>query len=295
MKAIVPCQPTTLPSAPVNDDRVIRLWLSRFSSPGTLESYTRAARTFMEYAGSIWATTPVTLMEFGASLKGKPATRAARLAAVKSLLTFACDLGYTERNAGKILPIVKVDDRLAERILTEPDVLKLINAAPRGSRDHVLLRILYTTGARVSEIAGLRWQDVLSLPDGRGLMIIHGKGDKTRTVIIENPQTFAMLQSLRGKALRPDLPVFVSRKSRAGSGRMDRHSIWLAVQRWAKRAGFTENISPHWMRHAHASHALDHGANVHEVMTTLGHSSLVTTTRYCHARPDHSSGRVLAV
>lgn len=70
---------------------------------------------------------------------------------------------------------------------------------------------------------------------------------------------------------------------------------WNIVRQAADRAGIEKNVSPHWLRHAHASHALDRGAPVHLVKDTLGHASLATTSRYAHANPGDSSARCLAV
>jgi hypothetical protein len=69
----------------------------------------------------------------------------------------------------------------------------------------------------------------------------------------------------------------------------------MIIRRAALRAGVAEGVSPHWLRHAHASHALDHGAPIHLVQATLGHSSVATTSRYLHARPGDSSARFLAL
>jgi integrase/recombinase XerD len=87
-------------------------------------------------------------------------------------------------------------------------------------------------------------------------------------------------------------PVFSSRKL---GGHLDRSQVLRVVQAAARRAGVAGKVSPHWMRHAHASHALDRGAPIHLVQATLGHSSVATTGRYLHARPTESSSKYLAV
>ncbi len=84
--------------------------------------------------------------------------------------------------------------------------------------------------------------------------------------------------------------MFVSQK---GSLLSTSQTFWIV--RRAGRAGFDKDVSPHWMRHAHASHALDRGAAAHLVHATLGHSSVATTGRYLHARPTESSSKYLAV
>ena len=88
-----------------------------------------------------------------------------------------------------------------------------------------------------------------------------------------------------------DAPVFVSRK---GSP-LSTSQAFRIVRQAARRAGVEKNVSPHWLRHCHGSHALDRGAAVHLVQATLGHASVATTGRYLHARPTESSSKYLAV
>src|SRR5208283_799632 len=91
------------------------------------------------------------------------------------------------------------------------------------------------------------------------------------------------------------VPFRCPRPSRKGGGRLDASAVHRIVRNAARRAGVAGNVSPHWLRHAHASHALDRGAPAHLVQQTLGHSSLAVTSVYAHARPSDSSARFLAV
>ena len=118
---------------------------------------------------------------------------------------------------------------------------------------------------------------------------MYGKGEKTRHVLL-SAETWRELVQLRGSAGEDDA-VFESQKG----GCLSRVQVWNIVSQAADRAGIEKNVSPHWMRHAHASHALDRGAPVHLVKDTLGHASLATTSQYAHARPGDSSARYLAV
>ena len=94
------------------------------------------------------------------------------------------------------------------------------------------------------------------------------------------------LLSLRGEAGANDA-VF---RSREGGGHLTERSVNGMVKRAAAKAGINEAVSPHWLRHAHGSHAIDRGASLPEVQTTLGHGNIATTSGYLHARPDTSSG-----
>jgi integrase/recombinase XerD len=96
---------------------------------------------------------------------------------------------------------------------------------------------------------------------------------------------------LRGSASL-DAPVFPSRR---GGGHLDQTAVLRIVRKAARRVGLEVNVSPHWLRHSHATHALERGAPIHLVASTLGHSSVATTGRYLHARPTDSSARYLAV
>jgi integrase/recombinase XerD len=176
---------------------------------------------------------------------------------------------------------------LAERVLSEESVQQLL-VADAGQRDSILLTVLYLGGLRVSEATGLRWRNLHSHGDA-GQISVFGKNGKTRAVTLP-PQLWTVLTSLRGSAGSED-PVFRSR----GGKSLDRGRVRVIMRRVAEQAGITSPVSPHWLRHAHASHALDHGAPIHLVQTTLGHASVSTTSSYLHARPGDSSARFLSV
>ncbi len=181
----------------------------------------------------------------------------------------------------------RIKDTIAERILPEDTVLAMITLEP-GQRNRALLRLLYGAGLRVSELCGLRWRDFQERDDSAQVTVF-GKGGRTRHVLL-SVGTWEVLSAIRGDA-GEEAPVFVSRK---GSP-ISTSQAFRIVRAAAKRAGVDKDVSPHWMRHAHASHALDRGAAIHLVQTTLGHSSVATTGRYLHARPTESSSKYLAV
>lgn len=226
----------------------------------------------------------------------EPATRKRKLSAVKSLLTFATKVGYLPFNIGAAVSQPQTRNRLAERILAEGQVQRMI-ALEADPRNHALIRLFYASGARVSEICGLRVRDLQARPERRtgreaGQVVLYGKGGKTRTVLV-SAETWADLRSLISEAA-PDDPVFRSRKRKHG-GHLTRSTALRIVRIAALRAGVEKKVSPHWLRHAHASHALDRGAPAHLVRDTLGHGSIATTNQYLHARPDESSSQFLGV
>src|SRR3954447_8344778 len=221
------------------------------------------------------------------TLEGQaPATRANATAALKSLFSFAQETGYLRFNLGKVLKAPPVKNTLAERILSEPDVIRMISLEP-GRRNRALLTVLYGGGLRISEVCGLCWRD-LTERDGAGQVTVYGKGGKTRVVLL-SAGTWTLLAGLRGAA-GPDEAVFRSRKG----GALDASQVHRIVKAAAERAGLSAEVSAHWLRHAHASHSLDRGAPIHLVQQTLGHASVATTGRYLHARPSDSSARYLS-
>ena len=214
------------------------------------------------------------------------ASRHRKLAAVKSLFAFAHRLGYLQFDASRPIRLPSVRDALSERILTEMEVQRML-VLERQPRNHAILYLLYAAGLRASELVGLRWRDVAARNGGEGQVNVFGKGEKTRVILIP-ASVWSLVESLALKAGESE-PVFRSRKG----GHLHISQLWRIVRAAAKRAGIDKAISPHWVRHAHASHALDHGAPIHLVQATLGHSSVATTGKYLHARPTDSSGKYL--
>jgi site-specific recombinase XerD len=298
MKDLVPAalpSPAPGPAAPPvptqadSDDTLLRLWLHG-RSPHTVRAYAADAAAFLDHTGKpLRAVTVGDVQAFVDSLNATaPASRARRISAVKSLLSFAHRIGFTTFNVGAPIRLPPVRNTLAERILDEPAVLRMVHLET-PARNHAMLRLLYGAGLRISEVCGLRWRDMVARGDA-GQVTVFGKGGKTRVVLL--PATmWKALEPLRNHRWAEDQPVFRSAKG----GVLDPSQVHRIVKAAAARAGLPPNVSAHWLRHAHVSHALDHGAPAHLVQTTVGHASLSTTSRYAHARPDDSSARYLAV
>jgi integrase/recombinase XerD len=274
-------------SQAATDEQLLHLWLGNRPT-ATRSAYEREAGRFLAFIGTpIGAVTLGDVHASAESLQGAPATKARALAAIKSLLGFAHRLGYIPFNVAAAVRLPKVKQARAERILPEAAVHRLL-ALEVDPRNHALLRLAYASGVRVSELVALKWRDCQARDVG-GQVTIFGKGGATRAVLL--PQgVWDELLSLRGD-VGDDGPVFRSRKG----GHLDRGQAWRIIKAAARRAGLSLGVSPHWLRHAHASHALDRGAPIHLVQQTLGHASAATTSVYLHARPGDSSSRYLAV
>jgi integrase/recombinase XerD len=291
MKALMTLAPLVPTAAPAihSDMDFVALWLGTKVSDHTRRAYRAEVERFRAAAGKPLAQITLQDLHTYAQRLGQgslhPASQNRALTAVKSLLSFAHETGYIAFNPGAAVKLRTHPDNLAQRILAESEVAALIDRAPSG-RDRMILRLLYVSGVRVSELAQLKWCDLMARNEG-GQITVFGKGGKTRAILLK-PKIWRQLLELRGAAAAAD-PVFRSRKG----GHLDVSQIRRIVYTAARRAGLPQRVSPHWLRHAHASHALDRSAPLHLVQATLGHRSVSTTGRYLHARPTESSSLYL--
>lgn len=271
-----------------NDGHLIRLWLHG-RSPETARAYIRDVQTFLGFvAKPLAAVTIGDVQAFVDSLAGKAsASRARTVAAIKSLFAFGQRCGYLQFNVGAAIKTPAIKNQLAERILCEAKTLRLVESEP-NARNRAMLKLTYCAALRVSELVALRWRDLQDREQG-GQVTVFGKGGKTRAVVV-SAATWAELVALRPENATADDYVFPSRDG-ALTDRQFRRIVLTA----ARRIGVKGNVSPHWLRHAHASHALDRGATLPLVQNTLGHASIQTTGKYLHTRPGESSGNYLAV
>jgi integrase/recombinase XerD len=220
----------------------------------------------------------------------KPNTVARKVATVCSLVSYIHrrDLRVMPQNVGAAVERVKASNEIAGRILSEPEVLRMMDRETKP-RNIALLRVLYGGGLRISEALGLRWQDI-AWRDSDALVTVQGKGGKPRTVALYGAAVAAL------RAIQPteggEGLVHVFQTCHGPLGRIYAVEIVRAA---AKRAGIKKAVSNHWLRHAHATHALEHGAPLPLVSKTLGHSNLATTGKYLHVRPGESAGKFLVV
>ncbi len=195
-----------------------------------------------------------------------------------------------ELRQGKIPadPTLNIDSprlpRGLPKTLTEQDVEKLLAAPdvadPLGLRDRTMLETLYASGLRVSELVTLK---VTQVSQDMGVVRIMGKGAKERLVPLGEEALNWLKRYL--KEARPEIlqqraadAMFVT--SRGGA--MTRQSFWHLLKRYSTQAGLTKSISPHTLRHAFATHLLNHGADLRVVQLLLGHSDISTTQIYTH-------------
>ena len=271
------------------DEVLIDLWVHG-RSPATIRAYRADARRLLGFVGEpLRRITLGDLQGFADHLGDRlaPASRHRCLSGVKSLFAFAHRLGYLPFDVARPLRLPVLRDRLAERILTEDEVQRML-AAERHPRNHALLWLLYASAIRVSECCALRWSDLQERASD-GQITVLGKGGKTNSILLP-ASVWVRLVSLRGGP-SIDGPVFRSRKGH----HLHPTHVRRIVRRAARRAGIDKPVSPHWLRHAHCSHALDRGAPIHLVQATCAHASVATTGRYLHARPNESSSTFLGI
>lgn len=272
------------------DRRVIAMWLHGKSGPSQ-KTYRYTIDHFLSFtAKPLRSTNLEDLQRYSNHLDSKaPATQARAINTLKSLFRFAHECGYLPFNPAVPLKAPKIKDTLAERILDEQEVLLLIDATRNHPRNYLMLYLTYASGCRVSELTGLKWRDVKRRGES-GQVTLFGKGGKTRTVFLPG-KVWQALIAFQPASFTPDTPVFVSRNK----GHLTSRRVEQIVKAAATQAGLSAGVSPHWLRHTHATHALENGATIALIQQTLGHSDIKTTARYTHVRPNESSGGFLSL
>ena len=267
------------------------LWLEDGLSRNTLESYRRDLRLFAVWLASERDKTlpnaeRVDLLGYLAykfQRRAKPRSAARLLSSLKRLYQFLLREGRITAD-----PTLRVEapklPRSLPKSLTEEDVERLL-AAPDvetqlGLRDKAMLEALYASGLRVSELVSVR---VGQVSQDMGVVRIVGKGSKERLVPL-GEEALAWIRRYVAQA-RPAIldgkrtdALFVTARGES----MTRQAFWHLIRRHAAKAGLSKLISPHTLRHAFATHLLNHGADLRVVQMLLGHADISTTQIYTH-------------
>lgn len=211
-------------------------------------------------------------------LHTKPATVARKASAIRGLLRHAARQGHIERNPAIDLPSPTTHWRVHEKVVSREQMLAIIEAAAPG-RDRALIRLLYCTAARVSEICNLLWKDCTPTTVGGATIHLLGKRQKWR-VAQAPPSVWLPVQQLRGD-VPSDAPVF---------GGIKRQRVGQIVKAAAIAAGAPEWFSPHKVRHCTATHLSEAGCPLPIVQDLLGHERPETTLIY--ARSSQSAAAI---
>jgi integrase/recombinase XerD len=270
-------------------------WAERGLSQNTLGAYrsnlSALARWLAKRGTPLMRTSRADLQDFIASrTRGgwRPGSAAGQLTSFRQFFRYFMRERAIDEDPTALIAMPKVRRALPVS-LTEEEITALLSAPdashPLGNRDRTMLEVMYGSGLRVSELVNLR-QGEVNLNQGAIRTI--GKGDRERMVPLGEEALHALREFMGGPraqilGIRQTEYIFPTGRA----GRMTRQAFWHIIQRYARQAGIAKAISPHTLRHAFATHLLNHGANLRVVQMLLGHSSLSTTQIYTHvARED---------
>ena len=270
------------------DSYLDALWMEKGLSENTLSSYRRDLNHYQQwlsnYQRQLLAATNSDILAYLATRKNHSPRSTARL--------LSCLRGFYQYQLREsrinVDPTVNIDSpklgRALPKSLTESDVEKLLEAPDAGDpielRDRAMLELLYACGLRVTELVSLQLGQISVT---QGVVRIVGKGSKERLVPTGEEALLWLSRYLQQG--RPQLiaaksadVVFVSKRGTM----MTRQTFWHRIKVYAVRAGIDKPLSPHTLRHAFATHLVNHGADLRVVQLLLGHSDLSTTQIYTH-------------
>jgi len=267
------------------------LWLEDGLARNTLDSYRSDLTHFAEWleqrsGKSLCAADHgdiQTYLAYRYTRKTRATSAARLLSSLKRFYRYALRAGHVSGD-----PTLLIDSpalpRGLPKTLSEADVERLIAApdvaTPLGLRDRAMLEMLYASGLRVTELVTLKAAQVSA---DMGVVRVMGKGSKERLVPLGEEALAWLARYLR--EARPALLVRKTTDDLFVTGRgtaMTRQAFWYLIRRYAARAGLSASISPHTLRHAFATHLLNHGADLRVVQLLLGHSDVSTTQIYTH-------------
>lgn len=273
------------------DKYIDSLWLEKGLSQNTLDSYQRDLKALTKWLDesnrSLQSVRREDLLKYladrmGSGIKARSTARA--LSCLRSFYRY-----LLREKVIKVDPTLRIDNpklgRPLPHSLTESDVERLLAApdltTPIGIRDRAMLEVLYACGLRVTELVSLRLTD-MNLR--QGVLRVMGKGSKERLVPLGEEaiswlQRF--IQESRDELLKKNLSEDVVFPSNQGK-MMTRQTFWHRIKIHAQDAGIKKKLSPHTLRHAFATHLVNHGADLRVVQLLLGHSDLSTTQIYTH-------------
>ena len=266
------------------------VWMERGLSSNTLAAYradlVALHRWLSERKLSLAQTGRADLMDFiAARVQGgaRPRSTARQLSSFRRFFRYLVREGGLREDPTSQIAMPKIG-RSLPRSLSEAEVESLLSAPavadPLGYRDRTMLEVLYATGLRVSELVSLKLGQVNL---NQGVTRVLGKGNRERLIPLGEEAVRwlkAFISGARNDILldRSTDYLFPTRRG----DRMTRQAFWHIIKRYARKAGVDRELSPHTLRHAFATHLLNHGADLRVVQMLLGHSDLSTTQIYTH-------------
>src|SRR5689334_11687001 len=266
------------------------VWMERGLSTNTLAAYradlTALARWLTERHVSITRTSRADLQDFIAwrvHAGARPRSTARQLSSFRRFFRYLVRENEIREDPTAQIAMPKIG-RSLPKSLTEEEVESLLSAPvvndPLGNRDRCMLEVLYATGLRVSELVNLRHGQVNL---NQGVIRILGKGNRERLIPLGEEAMRWLTEFFNGARSEILLErqtdyLFPTRRG----DRMTRQAFWHIIKRYARKSGISKELSPHTLRHAFATHLLNHGADLRVVQMLLGHSDLSTTQIYTH-------------
>ena len=271
------------------DTFIDHLWLEDGLAKNTLESYRADLSLFniwlLKQKSDLISASQADIQQYLAVKfpQSKPRSISRLIASMRRFYRYAL-----RENLVKTDPTLQIESpklpRSLPKSLNEQEVEDLLNAPdinqPIGLRDRAMLELLYASGLRVSELVGVKVNEV-STQDG--VVRVTGKGSKTRLVPMGQEAADWIdhyLKTARPKILDGQMTdaMFATKHGTA----MTRQAFWYLIKRYAIVAGISKHMSPHVLRHAFATHLLNHGADLRVVQMLLGHADISTTQIYTH-------------
>jgi integrase/recombinase XerD len=265
-------------------------WMERGLSPNTMAAYRADLMALSRWLATqgvimIKATRADVLgfIAWRAETGARPRSTARQLSSFRRFYRHMLREGTVRDDPTAQIAMPKIG-RSLPKSLTEEEVESLLNAPvvtdPLGSRDRTMLEVLYATGLRVSELVTLKHTQINM---NQGVLRVIGKGDRERLIPLGEEAVKWLNEFLgvgRGEILldRSTDYLFPTRRG----DHMTRQAFWHIIKRYARKAGVDKELSPHTLRHAFATHLLNHGADLRVVQMLLGHSDLSTTQIYTH-------------
>jgi len=273
------------------DQFIDTIWMEQGLSQNTLNAYRTDLKKFSEWLQKSSRPTLVEVqrsdlldyLAYRSEEQHSPRSSARMLSSLRRFYAYCLRKNLIKDNPTRLLDSPKLGRPLpnsisedeVERLLTAPDLNTNL-----GLRDRAMLELLYATGLRVSELVNLSDTQV-SLR--QGVLRVTGKGDKERLVPIGEEAVNWLEKYIQ--VARPEL----AQQSQSGAlfltnrkSGMTRQAFWYLIKRYAKQEDIRSHLSPHTLRHAFATHLLNHGADLRAVQMLLGHSSVSTTQIYTH-------------
>jgi integrase/recombinase XerD len=266
------------------------VWMERGLSPNTLAAYRADLTALSRWLGErnipMMATSRGDLQDFIAwrvHAGARPRSTARQLSSFRRFFRYLVREGVVREDPTAQIAMPKIG-RSLPKSLTEEEVESLLSAPvvsdPLGNRDRAMLEVLYATGLRVSELVNLRHGQVNI---NQGVIRILGKGNRERLIPLGEEAMRWLTEFANGARSEILLErqtdyLFPTRRG----DRMTRQAFWHIIKRYARKSGISKELSPHTLRHAFATHLLNHGADLRVVQMLLGHSDLSTTQIYTH-------------